>query len=88
MSQARCVTAHFYRTYPTDLMTWAEAEVAVASSPYPMSARDLRRKYRAADRPVFLVPGLRGERVSRSCLLEFHRDLARGYTAASGRRTA
>ncbi|MFF1284358.1 hypothetical protein ACFVY4_26900 [Streptomyces sp. NPDC058299] len=81
-----CVTASFFKQLPPDLINWNEAEAAVATSPYPMSARDLRRKYRAADRPTYLVFGRRGEHVSRSVLLEFHRDLARGWIPASGRR--
>ncbi|MFG3287342.1 hypothetical protein ACGF3G_00770 [Streptomyces sp. NPDC048179] len=86
--RAGCVTADFFRHRPPDLITWNEAEAAVATSPHPMSARDLRRKYKAADRPVYRVYGQRGEHVSRSVLLEFHRDLARGWLAANGRRTA
>jgi hypothetical protein len=82
------VTAAFFRQYPPDLITWNEAEAAVATSPHPMSARDLRRKYKASDRPTYKVYGRRGEHVSRSVLLEFHRDLARGWLAANGRRTA
>lgn len=83
----RCITATFFRTRPTDLITWNEAEAAVAGSPFPMSARDLRRKYKAVDRPLWRVYGQRGEMVSRSALLEFHRDLANGWLPKSGRRT-
>lgn len=82
----RCTTAAFFRSRPTDLITWNEAEAAVATSPYPMSARDLRRKFKAADRPLWRLYGLRGERVSRSVLLEFHRDLVNGWIPKSGRR--
>jgi hypothetical protein len=81
-----CVTAAFFKQMPSDLINWNQAEAAVASSPYPMSARDLRRKYKAADRPVYHVFGRRGEHVSRSVLLEFHRDLMRGWIPPSGRR--
>lgn len=81
-----CVTASFFQKAPPDLITWNEAEAAVATSPHPMSARDLRRKYKAADRPSYRVFGRRGEHVSRSVILEFHRDLVRGWVAASGRR--
>lgn len=83
-----CVTAAFFKRRPPDLITWNEAEAAVATSPHPMSARDLRRKYKAADRPTYRVYGRRGEHVSRSVLLEFHRDLVHGWLAASGRRSA
>jgi len=81
-----CVTAAFFRTPPPDLINWNQAEAAVATSPHPMSARDLRRKYKAADRPLYKIPGRRGEHVSRSALLEFHRDLVHGWLTASGRR--
>jgi hypothetical protein len=83
-----CVTAAFFSAVPPDLVTWNEAEAAVATSPHPMSARDLRRKYKAADRPLYAVPGKRGEHVSRSAILEFHRDLVNGWLRASGRRSA
>ncbi|MEE1838140.1 hypothetical protein [Streptomyces sp. SP17KL33] len=81
-----CITAVFFARPPTDLITWNEAEAAVATSPHPMSARDLRRKYKAADRPLYRRVGVRGEHVSRSALLEFHRDLVNGWLAANGRR--
>ncbi|RPE39820.1 hypothetical protein EDD90_2838 [Streptomyces sp. Ag109_O5-1] len=81
-----CVTADFFARPPADLVTWAEAEAAVATSPHPMSARDLRRKYKAADRPLYAVPGKRGEHVSRSAILEFHRNLVKGWLPTSGRR--
>lgn len=83
---ACCVTASFLAKPPTDLITWTEAEAAVATSPHPMSARDLKRKFKAADRPTYTVFGLRGERVSRSAVLEFHRDLVNGWISATGRR--
>jgi hypothetical protein len=82
------VTALFFKRLPPDLINWNEAEAAVATSPYPMSARDLRRKYKAADRPVYTIRGVRGEHVSRSVLLEFHRDITHGWIPASGRRSA
>ncbi|MEW2302052.1 hypothetical protein AB0958_19100 [Streptomyces sp. NPDC006655] len=82
----RCATAAFYRTPPDDLITWNQAEAAVATSPSPMSARDLRRKYKAADRPLWRVYGARGEYVSRSAVLEFHRDLVNGWIPKNGRR--
>ncbi|MGR3875725.1 hypothetical protein ACUXZZ_45150 (plasmid) [Streptomyces graminifolii] len=85
--QPRCTTAAFFRARPTDLITWSEAEAAVATSPYPMSARDLRRKFKAADRPLWKLLGKRGELVSRSALLEFHRDLANQWIPRNGRRT-
>lgn len=71
---------------PPDLVTWNEAEAAIATSPRPMSARDLRRKYKAADRPTYVIPGKRGEHVSRSAVLEFHRDLVHGWVKPNGRR--
>jgi hypothetical protein len=83
-----CVTATFFKQSPPDLITWNEAAAVVATSPHPMSARDLRRKYKAADRPTYRVPGRRGEHVSRSVLLEFHRDLVNGWLTANGRRSA
>lgn len=81
-----CVTAAFLGARPPDLINWNEAEAAVATSPYPMSARDLRRKYKAEPRPVFSVYGRRGEHVSRSALLEFHRDLVNGWLLPNGKR--
>ncbi|MBP5896381.1 MULTISPECIES: hypothetical protein [Streptomyces] len=81
-----CITALFFARPPTDLITWSEAEAAVATSPHPMSARDLRRKYKAADRPLYRKFGVRGEHVSRSAVLEFHRDLVNGWLSANGRR--
>jgi hypothetical protein len=81
-----CVTATFFKRVPPDLILWAEAEAVVATSPHPMSARDLRRKYKAADRPTYRKFGQRGEHVSRSALLEFHRDLVHGWLTATGRR--
>ncbi|MFI5814900.1 hypothetical protein ACIA7S_28575 [Streptomyces sp. NPDC051643] len=81
-----CVTAAFFKRVPPDLINWNQAEAAVATSPHPMSARDLRRKYKAADRPLYKVFGQRGEHVSRSVILEFHRDLVNGWLAANGRR--
>ncbi|MHB9861899.1 hypothetical protein [Streptomyces sp. YIM S03343] len=86
--RAGCVTAAFFGQMPPDLINWNEAEAVVATSPHPMSARDLRRKYKAADRPTYTVYGRRGEHISRSVLLEFHRDLVNGWIAASGRRSA
>ncbi|NUR01289.1 MAG: hypothetical protein HOY79_33635 [Streptomyces sp.] len=81
-----CVTATFLRVRPPDLINWAEAEAAVATSPHPMSARDLRRKFKAEPRPVFRIYGKRGEHVSRSALLEFHRDLVHGWLLPNGKR--
>jgi hypothetical protein len=83
-----CTTAAFFARTPPDLVTWSEAEAAIATSPHPMSARDLRRKYKAADRPLYAIPGKRGEHVSRSAILEFHRDLVHGWLRASGRRAS
>jgi hypothetical protein len=80
------VTAAFFKAQPPDLINWNEAAAALARTPHPMSARDLRRKYKAADRPVYHVFGQRGEHVSRSVILEFHRDLVNGWIPASGRR--
>lgn len=84
---ACCVTAAFFAKPPTDLITWAQAEAAVATSPYPMSARDLKRKFKAEpSRLTYTVRGIRGEHVSRSAVLEFHRDLVNNWIAATGRR--
>ncbi|MEU2426976.1 hypothetical protein ABZ619_39190 [Streptomyces sp. NPDC007851] len=82
----RCATAAFLSTRPTDLINWAQAEAVIATSPKPMSARDLRRKYKAADRPLWRRYGERGEFVSRSAILEFHRDLVNGWIPKNGRR--
>lgn len=80
----QCPTRIRMAGLPTDLVSWPEAEVAVALTPYPMSQRDLKRKYKADPRRrTFRFPGVRGERVSRSDVLRFHRDLYRGWLSAA-----
>lgn len=88
---SHCSTWHYLRMpVPPDLITWEQAEAVIAASPHPMSARNLRRKYLAAGRRVYHLHGVRGERVSRSDVCEFHRDYWNGWSRikppAGGRR--
>lgn len=77
---ALCPTRIHYSTIPPDLRTWAQIAVELQDSLHPMSERDARRKYKAGGhRVVWNVPGQRGELVSLSAFLEFHRDLHRGW---------
>lgn len=62
---------------PTDLITWAQFAAEMDRTPHPVDRRELQRRFRAASRPVWAIPGRRGELVSRSDALEVHRDLVR-----------
>ncbi|RPE27218.1 hypothetical protein [Kitasatospora cineracea] len=60
---------------PTDLVTWAQFAEEMKRTPHPVDRRKLQRLFREAGGRVWVVPGQRGERVSRSDALELHRDL-------------
>lgn len=67
---------------PTDLVTWAQFAEETARTPHPMDRRELQRFHRRIGGRVWTVPGLRGERVSRSDALELHRDMVRARQQA------
>ncbi|BFP50097.1 hypothetical protein KCMC57_64650 (plasmid) [Kitasatospora sp. CMC57] len=78
--QFHCPTHLHYSTMPPDLRTWAQIAAEIADGPRPMSERSARRHYNTGgQRVVWTVPGRRGELVSLSAFLEFHRDLHRGW---------
>jgi hypothetical protein len=64
---------------PGDLVSFGTAAAYLAASPHPMSERDLRRRFKAAGGLTWKTPGVRGEQASLSEVLEFHRDLHRGW---------
>ena len=76
--QFHCPTHLYYSTVPTDLRTWAQIVEEIADGPYPMPQSSARRLYKAGGKRV-TWSGKRGELVSLSAFLEFHRDYHRGW---------
>ncbi|WP_128378497.1 hypothetical protein [Streptomyces cavernae] len=74
-----CPTRAFISSIPNDLTTWAKAAAATQRTPYPMSERDLARKARDSGLATYRRPGVRAELVSLTAVLEFHRDIHRGW---------
>lgn len=75
-----CLTYLLLTRPPTDLITWNEAAAVFQHVTPRISARDLRRKYKADGRRlVYAIPGVRGEHVSRGAVLEFYRDMRNGW---------
>jgi hypothetical protein len=75
-----CQTRIHLSTPPSDLRTWAQASAELALTPHPMSERDLRRQFKARSRRrTWRLPGQRAEYVSLEDVLEFQRDLVRGW---------
>ena len=75
-----CLTYILLTRPPMDLITWNQAAAALRHVKPPISARDLRRKYKdGGRRPVYAIPGVRGEHVSRGAVLEFYRDMRMGW---------